>query len=337
LPLRSVIASDPNFETPEIQQFSVGVQREVFKNAVAEVSYVRTKGDKLIRQRNINFVTPADVVASGTTAGSSVRPYKGYTTINYRETSARSRYNGLLTSLNYRLEKGFTITLAYTLSKAKTDSSNDRDAIDDPQNPFNLGSEYAEARTSRRHVFSASYVYEIPFFRTSESALARLFLAGWQVSGVTQFESGPPITRVTIADTENATRGLYATVIGDYTGGLAGTIDPSTGLPFYFDPTAFGRTAVGQFGDAPRAFVHGPGRKQTNLALMKQFYFNKERSFYLQLRAEAFNLFNTTQFIVSSTASQVLPTAGPLTNSVFGRPTAARPAREFQFGAKLYF
>ena len=171
----------------------VGVQREVFTNAVVDISYVGTKGDKLIRQRNINFVTPADVVASGTTSGSSVRPYKGYTTINYRETSARSRYNGLLTSFNYRLPKGFTITMAYTLSKAMTDSTNDRDAVDDPQNPLDTSTEYAEARSSRRHVFSASYVYEIPFFRTSGNSFARLFLGGWQVSGITQIESGAPV------------------------------------------------------------------------------------------------------------------------------------------------
>lgn len=335
LPLRSTIAIAPDFDTPEIQQWSVGVQREVFKNAVVDVSYVGTKGDKLIRQRNINFVSPADVVASGTTSGSSVRPFKGYTTINYRETSARSRYHGLLSSFNYRLEKGFTITLAYTLSKTMTDSTNDRDPVDDPQNPFDTSTEYAEARTSRRHVFSASYVYELPFFRTSGNSLARLFLGGWQVSGITQIESGAPVPRVTIADTLNQSRGLYPNMNGDPNGGLVGTVDPATGLPFIFDPTVFAPAASGTFGNAPRSFGRLPGRNQTNLAVMKQFYFNTERSFYLQLRAESFNLFNQTQFTGIGTT---LPTAGPLSGgATIGRPTSARLPREFQFGAKLYF
>ena len=335
LPLRSTIAIAHDFSTPEIQQWSVGVQREIFRNAVVDVSYVGTKGDKLIRQRNINFVSPANVVASGTTAGSSVRPFKGYTTINYRETSAKSRYHGLLSSFNYRLDKGFTITLAYTLSKAMSDSTNDRDPVDDPQNPFDLSTEYAESRTSRRHVFSASYVYEIPFFRTSGNSLARLFLGGWQVSGITQIESGAPVPRVTIADTLNATRGLYPNVTGDPDGGLAGTLDPVTGLPFIFDPTVFSPAATGTFGNAQRSFARLPGRNQTNLAVMKQFYFNTERSFYLQLRAESFNLFNQTQFTGIGTT---LPTAGPLSSgATIGRPTATRLPREFQFGAKLYF
>jgi hypothetical protein len=334
LPLRSTIAIAHDFSTPEIQQWSVGFQREIFKNAVIDVSYVGTKGDKLIRQRNINFVSPEDVVDSGTTAGSSVRPFKGYTTINYRETSARSRYHGWLNSFTYRLEKGFTISAAYTLSRAMTDSTNDRDAVDDPQNPFDTSSEYAEARTSRRHIFSASYVYELPFFKNS-GGFTRALLGGWQVSGITQIESGAPVPRVTVASTLNSTRGLYPDMAGDPNGGLTGTNDPDTGLPFIFDPTVFSPAAAGEFGNATRSFARLPGRNQTNLALMKQFYFNSERTFYLQVRGESFNLFNQTQFTGIGTT---LPTAGPLSSgATIGRPTSARLPREFQFGAKLYF
>ena len=68
---------------------------------------------------------------------------------------------------------------------------------------------------------------------------------------------------------------------------------------------------------------------------MKQFYFNSERTFYLQVRGESFNLFNQTQFTGIGTT---LPSAGPLSSgATIGRPTSARLPREFQFGAKLYF
>jgi hypothetical protein len=329
----------PDFKTPETQVWSLGIQREIFKNAVIDVSYVGTKADHLVRRRNINFVTPEQAVAAGATAATAgntnaVRPFVGFSNILYYETSAKSRYHGLLSSFNYRLQQGFTITLAYTFSKTLTDSTNDRDAVDDPQNPFNLEPEFAEARTSRPHIFSASYVYEIPFFRKSENALLRLLLGGYQVSGITQIESGAPVPRVTNFTTNNLTRGLYPNAITDPNGGLAGTIDPSTGLPFIFDPTALSPAPAGQFGSLGRAFARLPGRNQTNLALMKQFYFNSERTVYLQLRAESFNLFNTTQFTGIGTT---LPTAGPLTDNVFGRPTSTRLPREFQFGAKLYF
>jgi Carboxypeptidase regulatory-like domain/TonB-dependent Receptor Plug Domain len=329
----------PDFETPETQVWSLGIQREIFKNAVIDISYVGTKGDKLVRRRNINFVTPTQAVAAGatpTTAANTnaVRPYVGFSNILYYETSARSRYHGLLSSFNYRLQKGFSITLAYTFSKTLTDSTNDRDAVDDPQNAFNLQPEYAEARTSRPHVFSASYVYELPFFRKSENSFVRLLLGGYQVSGITQIEIGAPVARVTNFSTNNLTRGLYASVISNPNGGLAGTIDPVTGLPFIFDPTALAAPATGSFGNLGRAFARLRGRNQTNLALTKQFYFNTERTFYIQLRAESFNLFNTTQFTGVGTT---LPTAGPLSDTLFGRPSNARLPREFQFGAKLYF
>ncbi len=329
----------PDFKTPETQVWSLGIQREVFKNAVVDISYVGTKADNLVRRRNINFITPAQAVAAGAsalTAGNTnaFRPYVGFSNILYYETSAKSRYHGLLSSFNYRLQSGFTITLAYTFSKTLTDSTNDRDAVDDPQNPFDTQPEYAEARTSRPHIFSASYVYEVPFFRKSENAFLRLLLGGYQVSGITQIESGAPVPRVTNFTTNNLTRGLYPNAITDPNGGLAGTIDPATGLPFIFDPTALSPAGAGQFGNLGRAFARLPGRNQTNLALMKQFYFNTERTVYLQLRAESFNLFNTTQFTGIGTT---LPTAGPLTDAVFGRPTSTRLPREFQFGAKLYF
>lgn len=324
----------PDFKTPESQVWSIGIQRQVFKNAVVDLSYVGTKGDHLIRPTNINFVRPADVVFAGAANINTVRPYIGWSDIIYYETSAISRYHGFLSSFNYRLAKGFTITAAYTFSKALTDSTNDRDAIDRPQNPFNLRAEYAEARTSRPHVFSTSYVYEVPFFRSNENTALRLLLGGWQVSGITNIESGAPVPRVTVASTQSLTRGLYPNQISDPNGGLAGTIDPSTGLPFIFDPTAFEPAATGQFGNSVRSFARLPGRNQTNFALMKQFYFNTERTVYIQLRAESFNLFNHTQF---TGINATLPTAGPLSNSTFGRPTGTRLPREFQFGAKLYF
>ena len=244
----------------------------------------------------------------------------------------------MLSSFTYRLARGFTFTAAYTFSKTLTDATNDRDAIDDPQNPYNLRAEYAEARTSRPHIFSASYVYELPFFRKSENAALRLLLGGYQVSGITQIESGAPVPRVVISATDqaNGTRGIYPNVISDPNGGLAGTIDPNSGLPFIFDPLAFENAPLGQFGNLGRAFARLPGRNQTNLAVMKQFYFNSERTVYLQLRAESFNLFNNTQFTIISAAR---PTTGTnfLRDSSFGRPTSARLPREFQFGAKLYF
>jgi carboxypeptidase family protein/TonB-dependent receptor-like protein len=332
LPVRALIASASDFETPMIQQWSLGAQHEVFRNAVVELSYVGTKGDHLIRPLDINFPQPVDTARVGLANANSVRPFRGYARITWRETSGKSRYHGLLSSFIYRFTTGASLTASYTWSKNLTDATNDRDAVDFPQNPLNYRTEYAEARTSRPHIFSASYVYELPFFTKDPNAFKRAILGGWQISGITDITSGQPVARVGLAAAQPQTglTGFYPNVIADPNSGLAGTIDPATGLPFIFDPTAFAVPANGTYGSAPRAFSRLFGRNQTNLSLTKNVYFDTEREVRLQLRAEAFNVFNHTQFTGVGT---VFATTG----TAFGRPTGARLPREFQFGAKLSF
>ena len=330
LPIRALIASAPDFTTPEIQQWSLGVQHELFRNAVAEISYVGTKGDHLIRQLNLNYPDVADVNRVGLANANVVRPFLGYSTINYRETSAKSRYHGMLSSFSYRFGNGLSLTTSYTFSKNMTDSTNDRDAADNPQNPRNLRAEYAEARSSRPHIFAASYVYEIPFFSKDSNSWKRGFLGGWQFAGITNIESGAPVARVVTAATQPASSvtGYYPNVVSDPNGGRAGQIDPVSGLPYIFDPTAFAAPLAGTYGNAARSFARLPGRNQTNLTLTKNLYFNSEQDIKLQLRAEAFNVFNHTQFLGLSTV---------LGSSNFGQPTGTRLPREFQFGAKFIF
>jgi len=310
------------------------MQREVFRNAVVDVAYVGTKGDFLIRRRNINFQEPDDIVRVGLANAGTLRPFLGYAAITNIESSARSRYHGLLSSFNYRFSNRLTFTAAYTWSKNMTDSTNDRDAIDDPQNPFDTSTEYAEARTSRPHIFSASYVYELPWFSKSSSAAKRLLLGGYQISGITNLESGAPVPRVAVSDSLSGQRGIYPNRISDPGAGLAGTIDPRTTLPFIFDPTAFTVNALGTYGNAGRSFSRLPGKNQTNLSLVKNIYFNSEKTFYLQLRAEAFNVFNTENY-AGYFGVQRSPTGEPRPD--FGSPSGIFATRQFQLGSRFQF
>lgn len=349
LPIRSIGGVDRNLVTPVIQQWSAGMQHEIFKNAVIDISYVGTRGDHLLDRRNINFVGPADTNAfalanAGSTQVNSIRPFRGYSTITFIETQAISRYHGLLSSLNWRFARGSSLNLAYTFSKNLTNFTNDRDGVDAPQNQFDLITEYAEARTSRPHIFAASYIYELPFFRNSKNGFTHNVLGGWQISGITNIESGQPISRVLASTTNGGRNGNRAQLVGNPTGGLAGTIDPVSGLPFIFDPTAFANPVLGTYGNSGRAIFRLPGRNQTNLSLVKNLYFSQEKGRYLQLRAESFNVFNHTQFLPGSVDNQLggspcVPggTIAVCANPTTGRPTATRLPREFQFGAKLYF
>jgi hypothetical protein len=262
-----------------------------------------------------------------------VRPFLGYRRITWRETTGISRYHGFLSSFSYRLSHGLSATAAYTYSKNNTDATNDRDAVDFPQNPLDYRFEYAEARTSRPHIFSASVVYELPYFTKHENPWKRGLLGGWQISGITDITSGQPVARVGVAaamPAGGALTGFYPTLIGDPNGGQAGQIDPVTGLPFIFDPAAFAFPTAGTYGDTPRSFARLFGRNNTNLTLTKNIYFDTEQDVRLQLRAEAYNVFNHTQFTGVGTVLAVPSTT-------FGRPSGARLPREFQFGAKISF
>jgi hypothetical protein len=342
----ALFGTDPEFQLPETQQWSIGVQHELFRNAVLDLSYVGTKGDNLIRITDINWPTPQQVIAAGGTASvvaiNAARPFRGYGAITYRESSGKSRYHGMLSSFVYRFTTGSSITVSYTWSKNLVNATNDRDAVDTPQH-YSLKDigEYAVARSNRAHVFSASYVYELPWFKKSDNAALRHVLGGWQISGITQIQSGLPVARVLgpsgvqfgNTTTNNGLRGNRPNLISDPTGGLTGTTDPS-GLPYIFDPNAFALPPDGTFGNSPRAFARLPTQNQTNLSAIKNIYFNKDGDFRLQFRAEAFNIFNHTQF---TAVGVTFDPSVPATTGTFGRPTVARLPREFQFGLKLYF
>ena len=329
--LRSLIASSVPFNTPQTQQWNVGVQRQLYPRGFMEVSYVGSHGEDLIQPVDINLPQPADVVAVNGNLN-LVRPFLGYSTITMRQTTARSNYWGLLAQFRHDQGRDGTLTLNYTLSRNRTTATNDRDAIDIPQNPLDLEAEYADARTDRRHIFSATYIYELPFFRNSANAIAKAALGGWQVSGLTQISSGPPIPRI-LVNTNGGRRGNRADQIAD----------PGEGEQsgdFWFNPAAFAPPANGTFGNSPRAPFRLPGRNQTDLALSKNFYPFDLR---LQFRADFINAFNQTQYSLVDAACTAAATVslnrcdiGGSTDT-FGQVTAARNPREVQLSLKLYW
>ena len=318
------------FHTPQSQQWNIGLQRQLYRRGAIDVSYVGSRGDNLLRPIDVNFPNPADVVAVGAAAVNTVRPYFGYAGITIIDTTAKSRYWGILSSFRHDAGRAGTLSLAYTWSRNQTDATNDRDTVDVPQNPLDLDAEYADARTDRRHIFNANYVYELPFFRNSDNELLKATLGGWQISGITTLQSGAPVPRILTATTTNFTRGNRANVIGD---AKAGDMD----FPYWFDPAAYGVPAQGTYGDSPRAPIRLPGRNQTDLALSKNFYAWTKR---IQFRADAINAFNQTQFTTVNADCSGAPVAATncaFTGSTVGQITGTRAPREFQFSLKLYW
>ena len=333
LPVQGLIATSDPFETPRTQQWNVGVQRQLYARGLIDVSYVGSAGDNLIQPVQLNQPQPQDVIAAGGVLNAA-RPYRGYGNILMRQTTAKSRYNGMLVSFRHDQGRAGLLNLSYTLSRTMTDSTNDRDPIDVPQNPLDLDAEYALARTDRTHVFTANYVYELPFFRNS-GPLLQATLGGWQVSGITYLWSGNPVPLIATGNTNGSRRGNRVNQVVD---------DPRANLPanvpggvYWFNPAAFEAPADGTYGTSGRSPLRLPGVNQTDLTLSKNWYAGPEQAFRIQFRAEMINAFNQVQFtgINSTCPNTATSLSCVVEGSRFGQLTSTRNPREVQFGIRV--
>ena len=357
--LGGVNATTAPWVTPVIQQWALTLQHEPFRNSVVEIGYAGSAGNHLIRPVDINAPTPAEIVnaargvAGCDTALNSAnnpancinlaRPFRGFGAITDRQTSATSRYHGLLTTFRLRPTRGITAQLAYTFSKNLTDATNDRDAIDVPQIRTNLQLERAVSRLDRPHVFVASYVYEVPTFSSgfASSGIGKALLSGWEIAGITTAQSGLALNRVVQASVTVPARGTRPDIVSDPLENIP--VNPNGGIPYAFNPFAFRTTVTGQIGNSPRSPFRFPSQFFTDLNLTKNFRFSER--YRLQFRAEFFNIFNKTIF---NDVFQTIPDRAPTDaafNSIsnlaaisqFGQFFSTRDPRQIQFGLKFYF
>ncbi len=319
-------ALDRNLKAPTVYQWSVGVQRMLPWKLTLDVNYVGNEARNLLRVRELNFVIPGATGVAPTPINNN-RPYLGYGRITINETTAKSDYQGLQLQLNKRSDKDFSFGVAYTLSRSRNDadsedSTSSGNLAQDPRHPHG---EWAYQDFDRRHVFSVNYIYYLPWYRDSRSWAGQV-LGGWQVTGITRFNTGRRL---------NITAGTNTAICGDQVtlraNGVQG-VDPN-GPPdggrtaaMWLNPAAFIRPATNQLGDLPRNAVEGPSFFSTDVSLFKNI--KLARTWKVQLRAEAFNVFNQKNYRTIGTN---------ITASNFGQVTAYDAQRIFQFGLKLNF
>jgi outer membrane receptor protein involved in Fe transport len=357
--LGGVNATTAPFVTPITQQWSLTWQQEPFHNAVFEIGYAGSAGNHLIRPVDINAPTPQEIIAAArgiATCDTALnpannpancinlaRPYRGFGAITDRQTSATSRYHGLISSFRMRSSRGLTAQIAYTWSKNITDATNDRDAVDVPQIRTDFHLERAVGRLDRPHVFVASYIYEVPTFHSgfAGSAAGRWLLSGWELAGITTAQSGLALNRVVQGSTTVPARGSRPNIVSDPSQGIP--INPNGGIPYAFNPFAFQTTLSGQIGNSPRSPLRFPRQVNTDLNVTKNLKFTER--YRLQLRAEFYNIFNHTIFNdVSQTIPDRLPTDAAFSSiqnlaaiSAFGQFFSTRDPRQIQLGVKFNF
>ncbi len=236
------------------------------------------------------------------------RPYAGYGSIGRKDETASSNYNGLQLSVR-RSVGGIQLNLAYTYSHSIDDSSSANDV--GLLNSYNLNAYRASSNFDQRHSISLAYVYDLPFFKGG--GLAHRLLGGWEWSGITLIQSGSPFSvynagNGTIAPADNAgvgnnfsqidnlahlTGGSYPDLVGNPRTGAQNAPDPPYG-PLLYNPAPFVAPRGLTFGDAGRNILNNPWRTNFDMALIKHFAVTESK--YFEFRAEAFNVFNHTEF-----------------------------------------
>jgi hypothetical protein len=237
-------------------------------------------------------------IACGNVNTDMFRPYQGYDSIYGIIGGANSNYNALQVS-GRRNAGGLQLTLAYTYSHSIDNSSDRYDSafVDS----YDLASYRASSSYDQRHIFTVSYIYDLPVFRHAPGLKGSL-LGGWQISGITTAQSGEPTSIINGGFYDNAGvgnsvgSGSYADLVGDPHGPKP-TFDQVPGIvygPLLYNPGAYTQPTGLTFGNSGRNSLAGPGRLNFDMGVFKRFRVTESKS--LEFRAEAFNVFNHPQW-----------------------------------------
>jgi hypothetical protein len=285
-------------------------------------------------------------VACGSSPADPYRHYQGYSTITLVEPEANSIYNALQVAIRRQSARS-QFNIAYTYSHSIDDSSDryDGNFLDS----YNMGLTRASSNFDQRHILNIGYVLELPFFSSHRGFVGKT-LGGWQLSGLTSFQTGTPFSVVA----NNGGDILVGPGVGNGSGtnaylDLVG--NPNASIPvknsavevgsLLYNPSAFAAPRGLTFGDAGRNILRNPSRLNFDMGLFKKFYIKEDMNF--EFRAEAFNVFNHTQFeSVYHTAScygGANNTTGDASclDQTFLRPSSAHLPRILQLGLKFIF
>jgi hypothetical protein len=311
-----------------------------FNTDCSDPNNLTVNGNTVTGQAAVNLA----VAACGAIAD-PFRKYLGYGNINHLEPKASSIYHAAQFSVR-RNVGGLQLNFAYTYSHSIDDSSSrgDNGYVD----TFNLAANRASSNFDQRHALNFGYVWDIPLFRNP--GLANKVLGGWQFSGITTFSTGSPFSVIFPTDNAGVGNGLAY-------GGNAGSRpdlvgDPGSGIvqvplagfgPLLFNPNAFAAPRGLTFGTAGRNILNNPNRTNFDMALFKHFAITERVGF--EFRAEAFNIFNHTQwgYIAGDGGSGASNSANlnSGTNTIgqdnLFHIATAHNARILQLGAKFIF
>jgi len=335
-------------ENPRVHVYNFNLQQTLFSNIVMTVGYAGSRGLHLLRSADVNTVPP-DRLADGTLffPVGRARQNPNFSTIELKSSDGDSWYNAGILEIRKRWNGGLQFQTSYTLSR-NIDTTQASTFFSDGTNgtttafPEFEGFSYNKgpADYHATHNWVTNFTWEMPFGKQL-TGIPALIAKGWELAGIAQLRSGSPLTVFVRA---NRSRTMWAPSLGPGIGNdrasmAAGRTYESAvvGRPeAWFDPTAFALQPAGTLGNSGRGAFTGPNLRTFDLAAMKNFRVGENAN--IQLRAEAFNLFNHANFGVpnliafAGTADNEAPLAS------FGRiRNTITSSRQIQLGLRISF
>lgn len=331
-----------DIKQPYVHKWNATIEQTLDDKHSFRVGYVGSRGVNLSSlTEDANLVEP-EVLSDGRLFfpedGERLNPVYGR--IRDRTFNAESSYHGLNTQFRRRLSDGLQAQLAYSFSKSIDDSS-DFFAVSESSNsiglPFNGDPSFNRGLSGHdvRHYLALSGSWDLPI---SDGPGWRRVAGGWQIAAIGTYASGSPFSARLGYDAARTQTSKSEFDSGQRPDLAPGATDPVTGNPErWVDVSAFRRPTPGFLGNLGRNTLIGPDLATVDAALTKSFRLPMlGEQATLDFRAEAFNLFNRTNFDLPNPRRMEIFNDDSTREDV-GRITSARDSREIQFGLKLRF
>lgn len=295
-------AVDKNYKLGYVQVWNLDIQREITPSLLVNIGYNGAKGTALDIQRAPNRLPNGQLRIPG------VQPF-------ILETSqGDSILHAASLRLRKRLRHGLSAQGTYVFSKSIDNASSiGGGAVVVAQNDQDLAAERSLSSFDQRHRLTGNFLFELPFgtgrkWLNNGGAFANVFGA-WQLSSDFTIASGLPFTPRVLGAFTDISQGVNGTLRANLTGAPI-TVD-NRSIAEWFNTAAFAIPAAGQFGDARRNIITGPGQLIFGMSVSKTLLAKDTRA--LELRIAANNVFNRPQFTTIDTVLNS-PTFGEVIN-----------------------
>jgi hypothetical protein len=271
------------YRLPYAQTWNFLIQQDLPGRLVLQVSYLGNKGTHLDDQQIPNRALPG----SSPLSSEVNRQIADAVAFVYESSDANSNYQALRTNLIRRFSRGVSFNINYVFSKAIDDASTFGGGV--AQNGMDIEAERSLSNFDRRHVLTAAWVATSPFGHDSKLLPGHdrinKILEDWTLSGSLTAETGLPLNPMVGGNLSNsAGTGVLGVLRPDATGL---SVESGSG---YFNTAAFALPASGQFGNAGRNSIPGPGLVSLNASFGRPFTFGERKS--LEFRFDGTNVLN---------------------------------------------